>query len=44
MKIYPVKTLQQALDDLQALGGDVPAPPGHSVATTSERIWPGPHR
>jgi PDZ domain-containing protein len=26
MKIYAVKTLQQALDDLQALGGDVPSP------------------
>jgi PDZ domain-containing protein len=33
MKIYPVKTLQQALDDLQALGGDVPAPPSHPAAT-----------
>jgi PDZ domain-containing protein len=26
MKIYPVQTLQQALNDLQALGGHVPAP------------------
>jgi PDZ domain-containing protein len=26
MKLYPVKTLQQALDDLQALGGHVPPP------------------
>jgi PDZ domain-containing protein len=26
MKIYPVNTLQQALDDLRSLGGDVPAP------------------
>jgi PDZ domain-containing protein len=26
MKIYAVKTLQQALDDLQGLGGDVPSP------------------
>ena len=24
LKLYPVKTLQQALDDLQALGGHVP--------------------
>jgi PDZ domain-containing protein len=28
MKIYPVKTLQQALDDLEALGGHVPPPTG----------------
>jgi PDZ domain-containing protein len=26
MKVYPVKTLQQALDDLEALGGQVPPP------------------
>jgi PDZ domain-containing protein len=26
LKLYPVKTLQQALDDLHALGGHVPAP------------------
>jgi len=26
MKVYAVSTLQQALDDLQALGGKVPAP------------------
>jgi PDZ domain-containing protein len=26
MKVYPVKTLQQALDDLKALGGQVPSP------------------
>jgi PDZ domain-containing protein len=25
LKLYPVKTLQQALDDLQALGGQVPS-------------------
>jgi PDZ domain-containing protein len=31
MKVYPVQTLQQALDDLQALGGHVP-PPGPSQA------------
>jgi PDZ domain-containing protein len=27
MKVYAVSTLRQALDDLQALGGHVPAPP-----------------
>jgi PDZ domain-containing protein len=26
MKLYPVKTLQEALDDLEALGGHVPPP------------------
>jgi hypothetical protein len=26
MKIYPVRTFQQALDDLQSLGGKVPPP------------------
>jgi PDZ domain-containing protein len=44
MKIYPVRTLQQALDDLQALGGDVPTPPSHPTATTAERFSPAaPH-
>jgi PDZ domain-containing protein len=37
MKIYPVKTLQQALDDLQALGGTVPAADSGSAVTTSDR-------
>jgi PDZ domain-containing secreted protein len=30
MKIYPVKTLEQALNDLRALGGHVPLPSGHN--------------
>lgn len=30
MKIYPVKTLQQALNDLAAIGGHVPAPAGQN--------------
>jgi hypothetical protein len=32
MKVFPVSTLQQALNDIQALGGNVPAAP---VAQTS---------
>jgi PDZ domain-containing protein len=32
MKIYPVKTLQQALNDLEALGGHVPPPTGQGGA------------
>ncbi len=28
MKVYPVKSLEQALADLQRLGGHVPPPPG----------------
>ena len=31
MKVYPVKNLQQALDDLKGLGGHVPAPTASSV-------------
>jgi PDZ domain-containing protein len=31
MKVYPVKTLQQALDDLKALGGHVPPPTAGSA-------------
>jgi PDZ domain-containing protein len=38
MKIYAVTSLQQALDDLQALGGDVPPPATDSAATTSRRF------
>jgi PDZ domain-containing protein len=45
MKIYPVKTLQQALDDLQALGGDIPAPTSRPTTAASERFPSGaPHR
>jgi PDZ domain-containing protein len=32
MKVYPVKNLQQALDDLRDLGGHVPTPTGHDGA------------
>ncbi len=31
MKVYPVTTLQQALDDLQAMGGQVPPPTAAST-------------
>jgi PDZ domain-containing protein len=31
MKVYPVKTLQQALDDLKAMGGQVPPPTAGST-------------
>jgi PDZ domain-containing protein len=31
MKIYAVSTLQQALNDLQALGGHIPAPTSHAT-------------